>query len=105
MPFKIELEKDYYLHEFEGEVKDFFLNFPLSGPCDDYLADKIHLFKLANKAKAKSHLRIYGAWEEKELENDTDNLGRILWLMALAMHEDVDAEDGTELGHVFLTVM
>lgn len=41
--------------------------------------------------KIRDELREYGAWDEKELADDTENMERILWLAAGDIRERIPA--------------
>ncbi len=62
-----------------------------AGPCDadvDHWADRIDLTHL-REAEIHAELREYGAWESDELEDEEDNLRRIIWIAACNIKEEL----------------
>ena len=84
--FIIEYTQGYRIEDFPLELRDLVSNCYHMGECEPDVNKASHYFEVDNKEELKRYLKNYG-WEDRELENDTDNLHRLLWLMSADIQE------------------
>lgn len=59
----------------------------------DYIMDNYHI--TGNEQDCQNYLKGYGAWEEDELQDHTENLRRLVWLTGADLCEQGEAHFST----------
>lgn len=59
------------------------------GPCDEDVKDTLPELNLQlDSGLVRAELKEYGAWNETELQDDNENLLRIVWIAACDIREE-----------------
>jgi hypothetical protein len=79
----------FKLNTFTEIPKELVKNCPKSGPCDDYIENALLEYEIDVSLKdSQKYLKLFGAWELKELKDLEENKKRLLWLAILDCKEN-----------------
>lgn len=89
--FTLIMGQFYSLKDIPESHQDILMGCHHQGKCDDDVKDAAPSFDVDDYEALREHLKGYGAWEDEELEDDQENLERLLWIMAGDIQEQGEA--------------
>lgn len=89
--FTLNMGQVYCLEDIPETHQEILMSCHHQGRCDDDVREAAPFFEVDDQEALKKHLKGYGAWDDEELEDEQDNLERLLWLMAGDIQEQGEA--------------
>lgn len=89
--FTIVMGNIYSINDFPESHRDFVSDCSHQGACDDDVEYWKSFFTVDDEEKLREYLETFGAWDDEELEDDDDNLKRLIWTMASDLKERGEA--------------